>query len=341
MRKTAFKIILIIGIISGSLVAQTVSKVGTSASGFLKIPIDARGTARGEAVVTGFGTPATVFYNPATLALLDQPAAHFSYVDWYVGISLNHASIALPIPSGGVLGLNMVSMSSGQMEITTELDQDGTGDFFEVGALQMGLAYARSLTDRFMIGANAKILRETIYNTHAQGFALDVGGRYVMPWPGFILGFTINNFGTKMQMTGDDLITTVDPDPINSGNNDIINAYFATDEFDIPLRMVIGASWEVIDTQFLNILVEADGVYPSDNYEWMNIGMDAGILNNLLYVSAGVSHLFLPENDPLISMGGGLSYQIMGGIILQVDYAIQSHTYFNYNEHFSISLRTN
>ncbi len=341
MRDTALKIILIIGLITGSLFAQTVSKVGTSAAGFLKIPVDARGTARGEAVVTGFKSPATVFYNPSTLALLTESAAHFSYVDWYEGISLNHASIAIPVPFGGILGLNMVSMSSGQMEITTELDQDGTGDFFEVGALQVGVAFARSLTDRFMIGANAKVLRETIYNTHAQGFALDVGGRYVTPWPGLVLGFSINNFGTKMQMTGDDLIATIDPDPINSGNNDIINAYYATDRFDIPLRMMIGAGWKVIDTRFLNLIVEADGVYPSDNYEWMNIGAEAGILNDLFHVSAGMNHLFLPENDPQLSLGAGLSYRIMGGVIMQLDYAIQSHTYFNYNEHFSISLRNN
>jgi len=338
-RDTAIRIVLITGILTGALLGQTVSKVGTSAANFLKIPVDAFGTARGEAVVTGFDNPATLFYNPSTMALIDEPTAHFSYVNWYEGITLNQAAMVFPVPFGGVFGLNVTSLSSGQMEITTELDQDGTGDFFEVGALQFGLAFARSLTDRFMIGANAKVLRETIYNTNAQGFALDVGGRYVTPWPGLVLGFSINNFGTKMQMAGDDLLATVDPDPLNSGNNDIINAYYATDRFDIPLRMVIGAGWQVLDTQFLNLLVEVDGVYPSDNYEWMNVGAHAGILNNLLYVSAGMNHIFLPENDPQVSLGGGLSTRIFGGVIMQLDYAVQSHTFFTYNEHFSISLR--
>ncbi|MCF7824175.1 MAG: PorV/PorQ family protein [Candidatus Marinimicrobia bacterium] len=338
-KDTAIRIFLILGILSSYLFGQTVSKVGTSAANFLKIPIDAVATSRGEAVVTGFNNPATLYYNPSTLALITEPTAHFSYVDWYEGISLNQAAMVIPVPIGGVIGLNVISLSSGQMEITTELDQDGTGDFFEVSDIQLGLAFARSLTDRFMIGANAKVFRETIYNTHAQGFGLDVGGRYVTPWPGLVLGFSINNFGTKMQMTGDDLLTTVDPDPLNSGNNDIINAYYSTDRFDIPLRMIIGAGWQVIDSQVLSLHVEADGVYPSDNYEWVNIGAHLGVMNDLLYLSAGRSHMFLPENDPQNSLGGGLSTRIFGGVMMQIDYAVQSHAYFNYNEHFSISLR--
>lgn len=338
-RNTVIQLLMVILILTGGAYAQTVSKVGTSAANFLKIPVDATGTARGEAVVTGFNNPATVFYNPSTLALITETTAHFSYVNWYEGINLSHTAIALPGLGGGILGFNVISMSSGDMEITTELDQDGTGDFFQVGALQMGVAYARALTDRFMIGGNAKVLRETIYNSHAQGFALDIGGRYVTPWPGLVLGFSINNFGTKMQITGDDLLATVDPDPLNSGNNDIINAYYATDRFDIPLRMIIGAGWQVINTSALKVHLEADGVYPSDNYEWMNVGADVSILNDLLHVSAGMNHLFLPENDPQLSMGGGMNVRIFGGVMMQFDYAVQSHTYFPYNEHFSISLK--
>ncbi|NQV30228.1 MAG: PorV/PorQ family protein [Candidatus Marinimicrobia bacterium] len=335
---TAIKTLLVFTLILGAISGQTVTKVGTSAANFLKIPVDAIGTSRGEAVVTGFANPASMYYNPSTLALINQPSTNFSYVDWYEGITINHAAIAIPASSWGVLGINLVSMSSGQMEITTELDQDGTGDFFEVGALQFGLAFARSLTDHFMIGANAKVLRETIMNSHAQGFALDIGGRYMTPWQGLVLGFSISNFGTKMQMTGDDLLTTNDPDPLNSGNNDIINAYYATDRFDIPLRMVIGANWKMIESQMFKLSLESDGVFPSDNQSWMNLGANAGLLNDLFHLSVGANHIFLPENDPQLSMGGGLSYRIIGGVILRVDYAIQTHTYFGYNEHFSISM---
>ena len=336
---TLIRLLVVVSLLGSIAIAQTVSKVGTSAANFLKIPVDATGTARGEAVVTGFNNPATVFYNPSTLALINSTTAHFSYVNWYEGINLSHTAIALPGLAGGVLGFNVISMTSGDMEITTELAQDGTGDFFQVGAVQMGLAYARSLTDRFMIGGNAKVLRETIYNSSAQGFALDIGGRYVTPWPGLVLGFSINNFGTKMQITGDDLLATVDPDPLNSGNNDIINAYYATDRFDIPLRMIIGAGWQVINTGVLKLHLEADGVYPSDNYEWMNVGANVSILDDLLHVSAGMNHLFLPENDPQVSFGGGLNVRIFGGVMMQFDYAVQSHTYFTHNEHFSLSLR--
>jgi hypothetical protein len=58
----------------------------------------------------------------------------------------------------------------------------------------------------------------------------------------------------------------------------------------------------------------------------------------MLYLRSGVANLFVDSITPNISIGGGIRYPILGNMILCVDYAYQTHEYFNKNEHFSISI---
>jgi len=202
----------------------------------------------------------------------------------------------------------------------------------------MGLAYARNLTDKFAIGTNVKYIVENIYHCSATGFALDIGGHYITPWKGLRLGFSISNFGTKMQITGEDLLVTTDPDPSNSGNNDNINAYYATDKFDLPLSMTIGMAWDVSYLKDNKITLEVDGVYPSDNYASINTGIEMSMFNDIIHLRSGVSDLFMKSEEPQYSFGGGIRYPILGKMFLNVNYAYQPNIYFNKNEHFSISI---
>lgn len=335
MKKMIFIAILLIGNI---LLAQSVSKVGTSSAKFLSVPVDAWGTGRGQAAVTGFNDASTLFWNPSTISGLDRIAAHFSYTKWFEDISFNYMAVVLPYGNIGTFGINATFFQTEPMEVTTERYQEGTGEHFAVSSYAIGLAFARKLTVDFSLGANIKYIVENIYHSSATGIALDIGGRYSTPWKGICLGFSINNFGTKMQMTGEDLLVTVDPDPMNSGNNDMINAYYTTDKFEIPLNMTIGVAWDIINSERNQVTLEIDGLYPSDNYSRINTGLEIALLNKMLYLRSGVANLFVDSITPNISIGGGIRYSILGNMILCVDYAYQTHEYFNKNEHFSISI---
>ena len=331
------KILMIILLIGNLVLAQSISKVGTSSAKFLNVPVDAWGAGRGQAVVAGFNDVSTIFWNPSTITYLDRATAHFSYTKWFEDINFNYIAAVFPY-GASVFGINSTFYQTDPIEVTTELYQDGTGEYYSVSSQAFGLVYARKLTDNFSLGVNTKYIIENIYHSSATGFALDIGGRYTTPWKGINLGFAITNFGTKLQMTGEDLIVTVDPDPSNSGNNDVINAYYDTDAFDMPLAMTIGVAWDAFHTELGKVTFEIDGLYPSDNNSSVNAGMDISLFRDLIFLRAGVANLFLDIMEPRYSFGGGLKYPVLGNMTLCVNYAYQTHEYFNKNEHISISI---
>ena len=119
------------------------------------------------------------------------------------------------------------------MDVTTTHNPEGTGEKFGAGSIMAQFSFARNLTDRFSVGGATKIVQENIYNSKATGLAIDLGTLYYTQIPGLTMGMSISIYGTKMQMSGRDMIlqTEVDPslesDPIN------INANYATDRFDL------------------------------------------------------------------------------------------------------------
>ena len=325
-------------LIAGSLSAQAVSKTGTTAAKFLSVPVDARGTGMGQAVVTGYSDPSTVYWNPSTITLLPSMALNFSYNQYFEGITFNHVSFAMSLVMGGAVAINMNSFTTDEMEVTTERFQEGSGEFFTVGSYSLGAAYARMLTDRFSIGANVKYITERIYNSSAHGFALDMGARYQLPWDKWILGFSISNFGTKMQMNGEDLLTLVDIDPLNSGNNDAITALLTTDKYDIPLNLTIGVAYHAIQSPYMRLTFELDAQHPNDNYELINGGAELALLGEKVFLRGGFAQSHIDAFNGMLSMGGGLRYSLLGAADLMVDYAYQQHDFLSKNQRFSLSL---
>ena len=264
--------LLIILLVLNSSSAQEISKVGTTAGKFLSIPSGARGMALGGAVVATVDDPSAMYWNPAGLTRISSMEFAFDYLQWFQ--DLNHESIGIVIPLGvqGIIGFNVVTFGTNDMEVTTESDPEGTGEFFSAGSFAIGVAYARALTSDFSIGVNTKLIREQIWNSSASALAMDIGVTYNTPFNGTLLGFSISNFGQKLQMSGADLLLKVDPFPTNSGNNENLTATLNTDEFDLPLLMRIGVANNVINTEQMRLTLSVDGLHPKDNTESVNLG---------------------------------------------------------------------
>ena len=73
--------------------------------------------------------------------------------------------------------------------MTTTRDPEGTGEKFSAGSIMGQLTFSRSLTDRFSLD-NCKVIRESIYNSKANGFALDLGTLYNTQIPGLTMGMS-------------------------------------------------------------------------------------------------------------------------------------------------------
>ena len=105
---------------------------------------------------------------------------------------------------------NTIPVTMDEMEVT-RYGNENTGETFSAADFAFGSTYSMSLTDRFSVGINGKYIQQSISNSHARGFALDLGTLFDTPF-GFRLGTSISNFGPKLKMTGDDLLIGADVD---------------------------------------------------------------------------------------------------------------------------------
>ena len=137
-----------------------------------------------------------------------------------------------------------MSMSFGDIEITTEDLPEGTGTTFSPSYMNIGLSYAKKFTDNISCGATVRMISQSIPDLNASGVALDAGVQYVSGDQRQIkFGISLKNVGPKMEFAGDgnDLTNT------NSSANgqDFPMSYdMRVDAFELPSLLNIGGSYD-------------------------------------------------------------------------------------------------
>jgi long-subunit fatty acid transport protein len=333
-----FLIILFMIIITAPvslLKAQSLNKVGTSAGQFLKLGLGARAIGMGGAYSTMEGDINSIYWNPAGIARIENRAASFSHVDWFMDVNYDFAAFATQMQDFGTVGVSAAVLSMDDMPVRTVEEPLGTGEYFSAGSIMVALSYARNLTDNFSIGFNAKYVREYIWNESASGFAFDIGTIYSIPiLNGFRIGANISNFGSKMKLQGRDLmlITTV-----GSGLGNIINTDYEVDEYDLPLTMRIGVAADPLKMDEHKITVAIDAVHPNDNKEYVNAGAEYS-WNNIVFLRGGYKTLFMKDSEEGLTFGFGLKYRVMETLKLAVDYAYQDFNRMKNVHYFTVGV---
>jgi len=315
------------------LISQTLSKVGTTAAPFLQIPAGARATALGEAY-TAIGDGAeSMYWNPAGLDWFNENAISINYSPWFVDMKYYYFSGALHLGELGSFGLSVTSLSTPYMLVTTVDFPDGIGQQFNAADLAVGVAYAKKITDRFSFGGTFKYIDRRIWQMSASAIAVDLGILYELPWRNIKFGMSILNFGSKLQMQGVDAIVTHDLDPSMAGNNDQILADLHTGEWNLPLSLRIGLSYQVIQTADHEILLAADYLHPNDNFSSVNFGIEYGFINHF-FIRAGYKALGLTDSMEHLSLGGGIKYRF-----ISIDYSYVQHQYLGLMQQFTVDFK--
>ena len=300
---------------------QTITKTGTTAAQFLKIGVDPRGTAMGNAYVAMNGDASSIFWNPAGLANVKGIESVFVNTGWLAETNYNFIALALNLRQFGVIGLSIASLSIPDDEVRTEYLPEGTGELFDAGDLAFSVSYAKQLTDKFSLGGNAKFVQQNIWHASASTYAIDLGALFVTPFFGTRLGASLSNYGGEMQMTGRDQKISVDPDPDNEGNVEFINASYETDYFPLPLLFRVGISGEIIQNDNLRLTYGLDAMHQNDNAEAVNAGMEFAF-RETFFIRGGYANLFRDDTEGGLSLGGGLHYRLWNNsTILKIDYS--------------------
>jgi len=255
-----------------------------------------------------------------------------------VDVAFNYAAVVVPLPGIGVIGASATFLSMDDMERTTINNPMGTGEYFSAGSYCFALSYSRSLTDRFSIGGNVKYVREQIYHSNATGVAFDIGTLFETQFNGLMIGMAISNYGTKMQMSGRDMLTQSDIDPSLHGNNENINAFLQTGEYDIPLTFRVGIGMDVLKgAGNSNLILAVDALHPNDDVESLNIGGEY-TFNGMFSLRGGYKSLFARDSEEGMTLGGGIRYRVMGFTELRLDYAYQDFGIMNNVQKFTLNL---
>ncbi len=290
----------------------------------------------GGAVTATIDDGSSIYWNPAGLAKAEGGFTG-EYASWLAEIDFNYVSVVFPTGMG-TFGIGITSMRTPDMEVTTVDQQNGTGETFTASSYALALAYGRSLTDRFSLGGSVKVINERIWNSSASGVAFDIGTMFVTPFNGIRLGAAISNFGTKMKIGGDDLLVRVDIDPNNRGNNESNRALLKTDAFDLPLTMRIGLAGEVYEAGTSRLTLAVEALNPNNSEQYLNIGAELGLMNNLIMLRGGYSEILLNDAVKSLTLGAGLRYRF-SPLNFAFDYSYEAQEYFSGVNRFTLAIQ--
>lgn len=309
---------------------QTMTKSGTTAAQFLKIGVDARGTGMGNAFTAMDGDISSMFWNASGLANVKRIETVFVNNDWLAGISFQYLGFAMPINRIGVLGLSVTSLTVPDDLVRTITQPEGTGEYWGAHDLAANLSFARKLSDKFSIGGNIKYIQQSIWHSHANTFAMDLGALFITPFRGIRLGASLANYGNKLKMTGRDQKLSVDPDPLNQGNVEFVNSLYETDAFPIPLIFRVGLSGDMNIHQKIRLSYGIDAFHPNDNTEAVNTGLELAI-GETLFLRGGHANLFRENSEEGLTLGCGIQYRLWATqTILKIDYSYVDFGRLNY-----------
>lgn len=291
------------------------ANLGTSGAQFLQIPLGARASAMGGAIIGLTNDASSVFWNPAGISNVKSIDAHFSYANWFNLFDLNAAAVAFNAGDGGVFAAQMILFSTGKMEITTVEEPNGTGRFFDAQDIALGLSYSRLLTDRFAVGVSAKYIYQRIWNEVADGLAFDIGTQYKLDFQNLTIAMSMQNFGGDLQFDGPDLdITTIQNE--NYPGSRLTPGKLKTETYPLPLNFQVGIGFDIYQTDFVKVRGDIDAVHPNDNKERLQFGTEFSFFDRLS-LRGGYRYNY---DDEDFTFGAGVNIPFSGSLV-NFDYA--------------------
>jgi hypothetical protein len=338
MKKFILVIILFVLQTTGN--AEDFSKVGTAAAQFLKIGVGARAMGLGGTFTALANDVSTIYWNPAGISNINRFSIAVSHNEWFADISHDFAGVVYPLSTSDFLALHVVALNTGEQEVTTVTQPEGTGIYYDVSDLAIGLSYARTLTDRFSFGLTLKYVQQNLYNESANTFAIDLGTYLRTGFHDLIIAMNMSNFGGNMQLEGRDLITLTDLNNQVSGNYNP-DARLKTEPWPLPLTFRVGVAMNlvggndpIIESPQNRFTMAVDGVHLNDNTEKVNIGGEYA-WKETVFARVGYKVNYYLERW---TFGFGLRMDIIGQNV-GFDYALVDFNDLGKVSQFSLELR--
>ncbi len=327
MKKVLIYTMVFLMAAGGSVFAADFTKTGSVGAQFLKIAVGSRYQGMGEASVAVVDDAYSLYWNPAGLAYIEGNAITFTNVDWIAGISLNYVGFGTRIEDFGVIGLSATLLTTGDMEVTTVDEPNGTGEMFQASSFALTGGFARHLTTRLTFGASIKYVYEKIYNESAEGFAFDFGTQLRTGLRSLRIGMNIANMGASMKFDGPDLLNPLD---IQSGSTP--NGTVSVDDYDLPLTFRLGVAYDFIDNPDNRCTVAMEAKHPNDNEQQAAIGSEY-CYQQKYFLRAGYK---INYEEQGLTFGAGVKTDMGERTVLVIDYAFSDFDRLESVHRFSV-----
>ena len=220
------------------------------------------------------------------------------------GASINSFGIAVRLFDQGVLGISLMAMGFGDIDVTTVESPEPINGTYSPTLMNLNFAYAHSFTQSIHGGVNVKIHSESTSNITASAFAVDAGIQYVTGEDDQLkFGISLKNWGPAFSYNGTGLSFQF----INDAQN-TMSAQYRPAEMELPTCLNIGAS----DDFFIPVWVYQTDIFNSELSTTANQGLCAGASVNIP----------MHKKDSDSKMGLTIDYSFRAGLNLKSTHAI-------------------
>ena len=182
--------------------------------------------------------------NIAGLALTDGTEVGFAHTMYLRGskVAVNNLGFAQKMGDVGVLGLNIQSMSFGDIDIVDYDNPDGGIGTYKPQFFNLQAGFAKEFNEYIRAGVAATFVNEQISNAKASGACFEAGVQYVTgERNNFHFGVTLRNIGTNMRFTGQGFSINSEA-PQNEAYT--MNRQTPTEKFEMPTYLNIGLAYD-------------------------------------------------------------------------------------------------
>ena len=211
---------------------------------FLLIEPGARAIGMGETYVAIADDATASYFNPAALAGQSRKKVNFTHSKWLPGLaddlSYEFLAYSMPVEDWGNVGVNVALLNLGE-QIRTDERGNNQGTFRSYD-MALSAAYGADIGDNMSAGIGLKFIRSNLADQGAgiergkgvgNSFAADFGLLWRLT-PSIRFGAALRNLGPKI-------------------------AYIDASQADpLPQHIVLGMSYELMDTQYHDVLLSFD-----------------------------------------------------------------------------------
>jgi hypothetical protein len=225
----------------------------------------------------------SMFINVAGTAFTQKTELVFARTNWLSksGVNINAFGITQKVGEAGVLGIGLMSMDFGEIQITTvDLPEGGVGSY-KPQYMNLAISYAKAFSNSIYGGVAIKMISENISDLNTQGVAFDAGIQYVTGFNedrnNLKFGIALKNVGPPMKYSGDGLAFRTRTAEIGTGA--IVPPYEITVEqrsatFELPSLTRIGAAYDFKLSEGHRLTTAANFTSNSFTKDQYNFGLE-------------------------------------------------------------------